>query len=163
MLIEECPCWKKSTHNKVLVFVFPHFLSNIIKKKLFSLFFDYWEAFWTAVPLKEHSKENIFVFSCRTKKEMFLFIQFVRRDRWKSTYSLLDVMIILAVFMTNNKWLKFFQTVNAVGAGSIDAFQTYHKLRLIFMHAKHIHLIKIRKKKISHGCDFFYFLFCAQL
>lgn len=65
-------------------------------------------------------------------------------------------MIILVVFMTNNKWLKFFQALcvwlNAFGAGSIDAFQTYHKRRLIFMHANHIHLIKI--KNISHGCDF---------
>lgn len=81
---------------------------------------------------------------------MFLFIQFVRRDRWKYTYSLLDVMIILAVFMTKNKWLNFFQAVclwlNAVGAGRIDVFQTYHKLRFIFMHANHIHLIKIWKR-----------------
>lgn len=55
--------------------------------------------------------------------------------------------------MTNNKWLKFFQArhvwLNAVGAGSIDAFQTYHKLRLIFMHANEIHLIKMRRIKKS--------------
>ncbi len=93
---------------------------------------------------------------------MILFIQFVRRDRWKCTYSLFDVMIILAVFMTKNKWLKFFQAVclwlNAVGAGSIDAFQTYHKLRLIFMHANHIHLIKIWKK----NQPWLWFLFCVQ-
>lgn len=34
----------------------------------------------------------------------------------------------------------------------------YHNLRLIFMHANHIHLIKIREKKISHGCDFYFAL-----
>jgi len=65
--------------------------------------------------------------------------------------------------MTNNKWLKFFHArrvwLNPVGARSIDAFQTYHELRirLIFMHANEIHLFKIRKKKkINHGCDLYF-------
>lgn len=112
-LIEESPCWKKST-SKVISLV-PFWKELLTIEKHYEQLFN--------------SKNTSLFFPARQKKEMFLFIQFVRRDRWKCTYSLLDVMIILAVFMTKNKWLKFFQAVflclNAVGAGSIDAFQTY--------------------------------------